>query len=113
MDAILGLSNLGLETESMADAIDYLKKLTILDPYLLGLINDTLDVSRIEQNGLTLKPQTIFSRDLLNQIVEPIRVLARQKEINFIVDTEKLRTVISIRTHAYSSDFQQSPFQCG
>ena len=90
MNAILGLSNLGLETESMADAIDYLKKINDSGQYLLGLINDTLDVSRIEQNGLTLKPQTIFSRDLLNQIVEPIRVLARQKEIDFIVDTEEI-----------------------
>lgn len=90
MNAILGLSNLGLEAETMDDVIDCLRKIGNSGQYLLSLINDTLDVSRIEQRGLTLKPQIIFSRDLLNSIVEPIKVLALQKNIDFAVHTEDI-----------------------
>lgn len=90
MNAILGLSNLGLEAENMDDVIDCLRKISNSGQYLLSLINDTLDVSRIEQKGLTLKPQIVFSEDLLNSIVEPIKVLALQKNIDFVVHAEHI-----------------------
>ena len=90
MNAILGLSTLGIETENMIEANDCLKKIYDSGQYLLSLINDTLDVSRIEQKGLKLAPQMISSKHLLDSIVEPIKVLALQKNIDFVIDTANL-----------------------
>ncbi len=90
------------------------KKLTILDTYLLGLINDTLDVSRIEQNGLTLKTADyLFARLIESNRGAYTRVLARQERdrlyCRYRGNWGLLYPYGRMRIH----QIFKSPFQCG
>ena len=51
--------------------------------YLLNLINDVLDLSKIEARKLTLAPRDFDLAALLRSVVEICRIKAEQKEIGF------------------------------
>ncbi len=55
MNAIIGLSHLALRTELTPKQRDYLDKIQQSGQHLLGIINDILDLSKIEANKLTLE----------------------------------------------------------
>ena len=55
MNAILGLSNLALGARPSARIADYLRKIHGAAQSLLGIINDILDVSKIEAGKLTIE----------------------------------------------------------
>jgi signal transduction histidine kinase/CheY-like chemotaxis protein len=50
---------------------------------LLGLINEILDLSKIEAGGLTMDPQPFDPRELVESVVAQYRSLAAQKGIRF------------------------------
>ncbi|RUR86933.1 hypothetical protein PCC6912_03760 [Chlorogloeopsis fritschii PCC 6912] len=52
--------------------------------HLLTLINDILDLSKIEARKLELQPQTIHLPSLLQGIAEIVRIRAEQKGIDFV-----------------------------
>ena len=56
---------------------------------LLGLINDLLDMSKIESGKMTVVETEYDSADLLRSIVRMIRVRAREKDLTFNVDIDK------------------------
>ena len=56
LNAILGYDRLALEADSEAVRIDYLKKIGEAGKTLLSLINDTLDLQKIENGVTTLQP---------------------------------------------------------
>ncbi|MGH7444018.1 MAG: ATP-binding protein, partial [Longimicrobiales bacterium] len=53
---------------------------------LAQLVNELLDVSRLEAGGLRLQIQAVPVRDLLDSVERAFDVLCRQKAINFDVD---------------------------
>ena len=55
MNAVIGLAYLALKTELSAKQRDYLNKIHQAGTSLLGIINDILDVSKIEANQLKLE----------------------------------------------------------
>lgn len=54
--------------------------------HLLNLINDILDVSRIEADKLHLESAPFFLRSFLDDIADIVSLHARQKGLQFIVD---------------------------
>jgi signal transduction histidine kinase len=52
--------------------------------HLLTLINDILDLSKIEARKLELQPQSIHLPSFLQGVVEIIRIRAEQKKIDFV-----------------------------
>ncbi len=74
--------------------------------HLLTLINDILDLSKIEARKLELHPQPVFFPSLLDSVVEMIRIRAEQKGIScayepdanlpqgVVADTKRLRQVL-------------------
>jgi signal transduction histidine kinase len=52
---------------------------------LLSLINDVLDISRIESGRLQLAPSNVNLRDLLDTLQEQMAVLADAKKLDFSV----------------------------
>ena len=87
LNGIIGYTELARKTDVSAQKEDYLRKIQISGEFLLNLINDTLDVSKIESGKFTLKPEPVDTEELLAGIIVPIRQMADAKGIRFAVDT--------------------------
>ena len=69
MNAIIGLDSIALnEPDLPPKTRDYLEKIGASAEHLLGLINDILDMSRIESGKLTLKNEEFSFRKLLEAL---------------------------------------------
>ena len=83
MNAIINLTHLAQEEKDEAKIHGYLDKLAVSGQFLLGLINDILDMSRIESGEVSLK-QERFPREEFNETIETvIKPLMDAKRINF------------------------------
>ena len=69
MNAIIGLDSLALKNEALDDVTrGYLEKIGESARHLLELINDILDMSRIESGRMVLKKEEFSFRSMLEQI---------------------------------------------
>ena len=69
MNAIIGLDSLALRNQALpAETREYLEKIGDSARHLLGLINDILDMSRIESGRIALRKEEFSFRDMLEQI---------------------------------------------
>ena len=88
MNAIIGYTELakrkGIGEEQMRE---YLKKIDSSSQHLLTLINDVLEMSRIETGKLELDPETINLIAAMDEVREMFTVQMEQKSIAFTVDT--------------------------
>lgn len=91
MNAILGLTNLAMDSENLDEIKDYLLKVNESGRYLLSLINNTLDMSRIENGKLELKPELIEANNLMDMVIASTKVATEQKGIDFVVDKENVQ----------------------
>lgn len=69
MNAIIGLDSLALRNPSLQEETrEYLEKIGESARHLLGLINDILDMSRIESGRMVLRKEEFSFRGMLEQI---------------------------------------------
>ncbi|MBR1393691.1 MAG: response regulator [Ruminococcus sp.] len=69
MNAIIGLDSLALKNDSLdIETRGYLEKIGASARHLLGLINDILDMSRIESGRMVLRKEEFSFRAMLEQI---------------------------------------------
>ena len=69
MNAIIGLDNIALSDPNISDETrGYLEKIGGSAQHLLGLINDILDMSRIESGRMTLKNEEFSFQSLIEQV---------------------------------------------
>ncbi len=69
MNAIIGLDNIALNDPTISDTTrDYLEKIGASAEHLLNLINDILDMSRIESGRLILRNEEFSFQELLKAI---------------------------------------------
>ena len=70
MNAIIGMANIARSHLGDDEKVDNcLKKLLLSSRHLLGLINDVLDMSRIESGKMTVSPAPLFLPELLENVV--------------------------------------------
>ena len=84
MNAIIGLTtiakkNLG-DTESVREN---LQKITLASNHLLTLINDILDISKVESGKLILSPQTFSIVEAVENLVNISQPMIKEKNIEF------------------------------
>ena len=63
---------------------EYLHNIDNSSDFLLGLINDILDMSKIENGELTLKEDTYTKDEFVNSINTVIKPLMDNRDINFV-----------------------------
>ena len=86
MNAIIGMTNLAKE-EKDAEAIkEYLGNIDSSSQFLLGLINDILDLSKIESGQLELHLSRCSAEEFVKSINTVIRPLMEAKQIEFIFE---------------------------
>lgn len=84
MNAIIGLTHLAKDETSVDVIHDYLRNIEDASNFLLGLINDILDLSKIENGELKLKEEVFTREEFNNAISTVIKPLMDAKNINFI-----------------------------
>ena len=107
MNAIIGLDNLALHEPNLSEkTTDYLKKIGTSAQHLLGLINDILDMSRIESGRMTIHNEEFAFSKLIEQINMIFSGQCQEKNLTYncniigaiddyyIGDSGKLRQVL-------------------
>ena len=74
MNAIIGMTEIGLKSVTDSERVeDCLKKIMLSSKHLLGLINDVLDMSKIESGKMTFHMNRMSLRETLDDIVNIIQ----------------------------------------
>jgi len=84
MNAIIGLTSLALDEPKLTPVLEnYLSKINYSSQFLLGLINDILDVAKIENGSLTLMPIPYEFKEFRQTIQTMVEPLCQKKNITF------------------------------
>lgn len=94
MNAIIGIAALGEDETKEDTAREYFRNIHLSADFLLGLINDVLDTSKIESSDFVLQPEEYSTAHFAKQIESSIGPLCRQKNITFCFDREDSREEI-------------------
>lgn len=87
LNAILGYNSLAEKVDNLPDKVkEYLEKIGLAGNTLLALINDTLDLQKIETGLIQLKPEPIRCDDFLNEINATIQPLMARKNLTFVIE---------------------------
>ena len=88
MNAIIGYTNLALRAENeLSQVREYLTKIKTSSHYLLALINDVLEMSRIESGKMDLELAEVDLRKTLSEVEDMFSTQMSEKHIDFIVDS--------------------------
>ena len=88
MNAVMGLSYLLEQTCLDVQQADYLGKISLASKSLLALINDILDLSKVEAGELTLERRPFRLDHLLKNLADVMGVHADAKSITFTIDEQ-------------------------
>ncbi len=91
MNAIIGLSKMG-EDSSAGDDRQYFRDIHESGAFLLGLINDILDMSRIERGKMELHEEYVNGPEFLRGIETVVKPLAEAKNITLKTDISQALT---------------------
>lgn len=92
MNAIIGFTSLAqshLDDKEMLDS--YLKKISTSSEYLLSLINDVLDMSRIESGKLKIEESIVYLPSILEDIRDIVSSNVQKKQLSLNTDIVDLR----------------------
>lgn len=84
MNAIIGLNNIAMNDPTASDKVkEYLEKIGASAQHLLGIINDILDMSRIESGRMTVKQEEFSFSKGLEQVNTMISGQCRDKGLRY------------------------------
>lgn len=92
MNAIVGMTAIAITHIDDAQQVETcLKKISLSSKHLLGLINDILDMSKIESGKMTLNMDMISLREVMDNIVNIIQPQVKAKKQNFDVSIHDIQ----------------------
>lgn len=84
MNAIIGMTSLAIDNvNNPAQVQDYLRKIALSSKHLLGLINDVLDISKIESGKMALNIEPVSLREVMDCIVNIMQSQVKAKNQQF------------------------------
>ncbi len=93
MNAIVGMAAIATTNISnMQQVQNCLRKITLSSKHLLGLINDVLDMSKIESGKMNLNMDQISLREVIESIVSIVQPQIKEKNQNFDVFIHDIST---------------------
>ena len=92
LNAILGFSELLIDApdgqHNTATRLRFLQQIHTSGKHLLGLINDILDLSKIEAGQMELRIQPVSVGEMIDQVRNTVESLTTQKQIHLEVDSQ-------------------------
>ena len=88
MNAIIGFTSLAAtHIDNKEQVLDYLKKISTSSQHLLSLINDVLDMSRIESGKVKIEEKAVHLPDLVHDVRSIIQPNVSAKRLSLFIDT--------------------------
>ena len=88
MNAIIGFTSLAAtHIDNKEQVLDYLKKISTSSQHLLSLINDVLDMSRIESGKVKIEEKAVHLPDLVHDVRSIIQPNVAAKRLSLFIDT--------------------------
>jgi signal transduction histidine kinase len=90
MNAIIGMTDLALASPLDGQQREYLETVSSSSRHLLSLLNEILDLSKVEAGRMELEPRPFLLRSSMARLVRDLSAAARQKglEVLFHIDQE-------------------------
>lgn len=96
MNAIVGLADLTCMMEKVPEPVEEnLRKIQASSQYLLSLINDILDMSRIDKGMMTIVPEPFSMKELIGELQDMMEIQAGQKQLTFTLDCQIRHDMLS------------------
>ncbi len=93
MNAIVGMSAIATANiDNIQQVQNCLRKITLSSKHLLGLINDVLDMSKIESGKMTLNMDQVSLREVMEGIVNIVQPQIKEKNQQFEVIINDIMT---------------------
>jgi len=89
MNAIIGMTAIGKLTNDILKKDDALKKIEGASKHLLGIINDVLDMSKIEADKFELSPVSFDFEKMLQKIADVINLRVDERRQKFFIRIDK------------------------
>ena len=99
LNAIIGLTEMMFTNAARfgtEKAVEPLQRVHRAGTHLLGLINQVLDLSKIEAGKLELNPQTVQLAPLIDEVIGTARQLAEQNKNRLVVEAEENLGTITV-----------------
>ena len=88
MNAIIGMAELALRSDKLSTAHEHIFTVKQAGTSLLAIINDILDISKIESGKFELTPHDYLLSSLLDDVVSIIRMQTIESHLRFIVNVD-------------------------
>ncbi|MEM9919282.1 MAG: response regulator [Bacteroidota bacterium] len=88
MNAVIGMTHLMYETQPTESQREYLDSLRFSADSLMGIINNILDLSKIEAGELDFEKRTFDLRSLLLSLQQTFQFKLRDKPVSVVVDLD-------------------------
>ena len=88
MNAVMGMTNLLIEKNPRIDQFSYLDGIKKSSDNLLHIINDILDLSKIEVGKMELEQIDFSVRDMVEQVKQTLYYKAEEKGLELITNID-------------------------
>ncbi|MDR0948599.1 MAG: response regulator [Lachnospiraceae bacterium] len=82
LNMIIGMTDIAMHRAN-ADKAEYLGKIQYASKHLLTIVNDILDISKIQEHKFTISPTNFTFRQFMNSLTDHFQSDMAQKEITF------------------------------
>lgn len=89
LNAIIGMTSIAKSSNELEKKVYCLQKIEDASNHLLGVINDILDMSKIEANKFELSSEEFVFEKMLMRVVNVVNYRIDEKEQNFIINVDK------------------------
>ncbi|MCL2365585.1 MAG: ATP-binding protein [Oscillospiraceae bacterium] len=89
MNAIIGMATVGKMSDDIRQAHYALDKIENASTHLLGIINDVLDISKIESGKFELSPVEFRFEKLISRVIDVISFRVDEKKQHFSVEIDE------------------------
>jgi len=94
LNGIIGMTHIARGQDNPAPTVECLDKIDMSSKFLLGLVNDILDLSKAESGKLELHPEPYYADDFRRYIAAVIQPLCDSKKQKLIFELHTLEHVV-------------------
>ena len=89
INGVIGMNEMILEKSTQNEVIEYAKMVKTSAHHLIELVNDILDISKIEANHMVIENNVYLFRELLCELYVSLGVRAKEKKLDFTIQFQK------------------------